>query len=84
MPTYDYRCEDNGKVFEVNHPMSLSINNWGELCKAGNIDQGDVAAEAPVTKLLKAVGVVKSSALSNPEAPPCMTAGGCGGGNCGM
>ena len=84
MPTYDYRCEDNGKVFEVNHPMSLSVANWGDLCKAGNIDPGDVAAEAPVTKLLRTGGVVKSSALNNPEAPPCMTGGGCSGGGCGL
>jgi len=84
MPTYDYRCEDNGQVFEVHHPMSLSITTWGELCEVGDIDLGDVAAEAPVTKLLRTGGVVKSSALKNPDAPPCMTGGGCSGGSCGF
>ena len=82
MPTYDYRCEDSGEVFEVNHPMSLFIATWGDLCEAGNLDPGDIAAEAPVTKLLRTGGVVKSSSLSNPEAPPCMTGAGCSGGGC--
>ena len=84
MPTYDYRCESSGNVFEVNHPMSLSIANWGELCEVGNIDPGDVAAGTPVTKLLRTGGVVKSSSLNNPEAPPCMSGGGCSGGGCGL
>lgn len=84
MPTYDYRCEDNGQVFEVHHPMALSITTWGELCEVGDFDRGDVDAEAPVTKLLRTGGVVKSSTLKNPDAPPCMTGGGCSGGSCGF
>lgn len=84
MPTYDYRCEQSGQVFEVNHPMALTIENWGDLCRAGDIDPGDVAADVPVTKLLRTAGVVKSSSLKNPEAPPCMTGGGCSGGGCGI
>lgn len=84
MPTYDYRREDNGAIFEVSHPMSLSIANWGELCEAANIEPGDVAAETPVTKLLRTGGVIRDSSLRNPEAPPCMTGGGCTGGGCGL
>ena len=84
MPTYDYRCEESGQVIEVNHPMSISITNWGELCMVANIEQGDLDADAPVTKLLRTGGVVKSTALRNPEAPPCMTGGGCRGGSCGL
>jgi hypothetical protein len=84
MPTYDYRCEASGEVFEVRHLMSLNIANWGDLCKVGNIDPGDVAVDTPVIKLLRTGGVVKSSALSNPDAPPCMTGGGCSGGACGL
>lgn len=84
MPTYDYRCEHSGQVFEVSHPMSLAIENWGDLCRVGNIDPGDVAAESPVTKLLRTAGVVKSSTLINPDAPPCMSGGGCSGGGCGL
>lgn len=84
MPMYDYRCEQSGQVFEVNHPMALTIENWGDLCRAGDIDPGDVAADVPVTKLLRTAGVVKSSSLKNPEAPPCMTGGGCSGGGCGI
>jgi len=84
MPIYEYRREDNGKVFEVSHSMSLTVITWGELCKAAGIEPGDAAAETPVTKLLKTGGVVKSSALNNPEAPPCMSGRGCGGGGCGL
>ncbi len=84
MPTYDYRCEDNGQVYEVRHPMSLTIANWGELCQVAGIDPGDVAPQASVTRLLRTGGVVKRSALNNPDAPPCMTGGGCGGGSCGL
>lgn len=84
MPTYDYRCDANGKVYEVNHPISLSITNWGELCDIGHFARGEMAAESPVTKLLRTGGVVKSSAIRNPEAPPCMAGGGCSGGGCGL
>jgi hypothetical protein len=84
MPTYDYRCEDTGEVYEVSHPMSLAITNWGELCRTGHLDQGDLPPDSPVTKLLRTGGVVRSAALRNPEAPPCMTGGGCGGGHCGL
>ena len=84
MPTYDYRREDSGQVFEIQHRMSVTITNWGELCGIGNIDPGEIAAETPVTKVLRTGGVVKSSALSNPDTPPCMSGGGCGGGNCGL
>lgn len=81
MPTYDYRCEASGEVFEVHHPMALQIRTWGELCKIGNIAPGDVPADTPVNKVLNTGGVVSSRALKNPDAPPCMS-GGCGGGMC--
>lgn len=84
MPTYDYRCDATGHVYEVNHPISLSIVNWGELCDIGNFALGDTSAESPVTKLLRTGGVVKSSAIKNPEAPPCMSGAGCSGGSCGF
>lgn len=84
MQTYDYRCESNGQVYEVSHPMSMTITKWGELCEVGRFDRGDIAAEEPVTRLLKTGGIVKKSALRNPEAPPCMSGGGCSGGRCGI
>ena len=84
MPTYDYRCEGDGRVYEVHHPMAVSIANWGELCEVGEFDRGNLDAKTPVTKLLRTGSVVRSSALNNPDAPPCMTGGGCSGGHCGM
>ena len=48
MPTYDYRCEANGRVVEVNHRMSEAISTWGELCQKAGIDQGETAADSPV------------------------------------
>ncbi len=83
MPTYDYRCEATSQVFEVKHAMSVKLTTWGELCELAEIDLGDVSADSPVTKLITGGGVVKSSSLKNPDAPPCMTGGGCAGSRCG-
>ena len=82
MPSYDYRCEANGQVFEVKHSISQKVSTWGELCEVGNIDPQDIAADVSVKKVISTGGVVKSSSLKNPEAPPCMTGGGCSGGGC--
>lgn len=79
MPTYDYRCEANNKVYEVKHAMSLNPKTWAELCDIAGMDLKDIPGHTPVSKVLNTGGVVKSGALKNPEAPPCMT-GGCGGG----
>ena len=79
MPTYDYRCEANDRVYEVSHPMSQKISTWGELCAAGGLDSEGLPAESPVRKLLTTAGVVSSSALRNPEAPACASSNCCGG-----
>jgi len=82
MPTYDYRCEANGQVYEVRHSMTLSPKTWGELravCCA-LADDPAIPDSAPVTKLMSAAGVVNSQVLRNPEAPACAR-GGCAG-NC--
>ncbi|WP_286238314.1 zinc ribbon domain-containing protein [Neptuniibacter halophilus] len=84
MPTYDYRIEATGEVIEVRHTMALTPKTWEELCLLGNLQAQDIPPESPVTKLLTAAGVVKSSTLKNPEAPPCMSGGGCPGGGCGI
>ena len=83
MPTYDYRCEANGRVVEVRHGMNEVLETWGELCVKAGVDLGDTAADVPVKRLITGGSVVSSSALSNPEAPAC-GAGGCGGGMCGL
>ena len=82
MPTYDYRCEANGQVYEVHHPMALSPKTWGELRAAccSLADDAAIPDDAPVTKLMSAAGVVNSRVLKNPEAPACAR-GGCAG-NC--
>lgn len=79
MPTYDYRCETTGDVFEVKHPMALKLSTWADLCDVGGFNQGTTPSDAPITKLLTTGGVVSSRSLKKPEAPPCMSGGGCPG-----
>jgi hypothetical protein len=83
MPTYDYRCEQNGRVVEVSHKMSEKLTNWGEVCQTAGLEPGDTPLDSPVVRLITGGNVVSSSALSNPGAPAC-GAGGCGGGMCGL
>ena len=82
MPTYDYRCIDNGRVVEVNHRMHEVISTWGDLCERSGIAVGDTAADTPVQRLATGGQVVSSSSLRNPQAPEC-GAGSCGMGACG-
>lgn len=82
MPTYDYRCEANGKVLEVKHAMSMEIHNWGELCDLAGIEPGDTPATAPVKRLPTGGNVVSKSSLGS--APPCASGPCCGGGGCGI
>ncbi len=84
MPSYDYRCEANQQVYEVKHALSEKLKTWGELCERAGIEPGDIALDSEVTRLISGGGVVKSASLKNPEAPPCMTGGGCSGGGCGI
>ena len=51
MPTYDYRCDSNGRVVEVNHRMSEEVANWGDLCARTGTDPGDTPLDAPVKRL---------------------------------
>ncbi|MCB1773823.1 MAG: zinc ribbon domain-containing protein [Gammaproteobacteria bacterium] len=83
MPSYDYRCEANDRVVEVRHGINDKLTTWGEVCEKANIDTGDTPADTPVQRLITGGGIVGSSALSNPEMPPC-GGGGCGGGMCGL
>ena len=84
MPTYDYRCEANQQIYEVKHPINTQLNNWGELCAQAGISPGSLDPDSKVTRLISGAGVVRSSSLKNPDAPPCMTGGGCSGGSCGF
>jgi predicted nucleic acid-binding Zn ribbon protein len=83
MPTYDYYCEANGEKIEVFHPMSESINNWGELCRKANRSLGDTAEDVPVRRLISGAAVISSSSRVDSE-PVCPAAGCCPGGSCGL
>lgn len=82
MPTYDYKCEANGKIVEVQHRMSERVMTWGALCELAHIEPGETPLDAQVTRLPTGGNVLKSG-LSQ-SAPPCQTGGGCPGGACGF
>ncbi|WP_026958323.1 hypothetical protein [Aliagarivorans taiwanensis] len=83
MPSYDYRCEANQQIYEVRHSMSERAQTWAELCELGGLALVGVDPNSKVTRLISGGGVVNSASLKNPEAPPCMSGGGCPGGRCG-
>lgn len=80
MPTYDYRCEANGEIFEVRHRMSEHLANWGELCERAELDPGQVPPETPVSRLATGGQVVRS--VGSGPAPACEAGPCCGGGRC--
>lgn len=83
MPTYDYLCEANGRVVEVQHRMSERIATWGELCAAAGLEAGDTPASAPVQKLITGGSVITKGSLGSGPVPAC-GGGGCAGGFCGL
>lgn len=83
MPTYDYRCEANGRVVEVNHRMSESLATWGELCERAGVECGDTPADAPIERMATGGNVISSRNLGSGSAPACST-GGCASGFCGL
>ena len=88
MPTYEYHCESNGRVVEVNHKMAEKIKTWGALCKRAEVNPGKTDPKSPVTKLMSA-GFVNTGSSGRSEAaceiPACgAPIGGCGSGLCGM
>jgi len=83
MPTYDYRCEADGKVYEVKHGMNENVTTWGELCSRLGIDVGNITADTHVKRLATGGNLVSSSSLGDKTAP-CGAAGSCSGGACGF
>ena len=77
MPTYDYRCDANQRVLEVQHSMQVKLRTWGELAELAGVDPGDTPADAPVERLATGGQVVRSKVLKN-AVPPCQVGGGCG------
>jgi hypothetical protein len=83
MPTYDYRCEADGQIYEVKHAMSETVSNWGELCQRTGMEVGEIAAETKVTRLATGGNLVSSANLGD-KAAPCGAPGGCAGSACGL
>ena len=86
MPTYDYRCEINGRVLEVSHRMSESLATWGELCARAGLDPGDTPAEAPVHRLATGGSIISSTSRGSgaARAPACGSGTCCPTGFCGL
>lgn len=84
MPTYDYRCEANGKVVEISHRMSEQVHTWGELCQMKGIEPGDTPTESPVKRLATGGNLVTKSSLGSGSEPACSTGSCCPGGMCGL
>ncbi len=82
MPTYDYRCIENGRVVEVKHSISEKLTTWGEVCSRAGMDLDATSADSPVERLISGGQVVHSGSLKNPE--PTCASGNCGGGMCGL
>lgn len=78
MPTYDYRCDANGQVIEVQHSMKIKLATWGELAAMANVEVGSTPADTPVERLINGGSVVSAKALKN-SVPPCQVGEGCGG-----
>lgn len=83
MPTYDYRCDANGKVLEVHHRMSDTLSTWGDLCERAGVEPGDTPADSPVHRLATGGNIISSNNLGSGSAPACTT-GSCPGGVCGL
>ncbi len=84
MPTYEYRCETNGRLVEVSHKMAERLKTWGELCERAGIAPGRTDPKARVEKLISA-GFIGSgggdSSAGACDLPACGS-GPCGGGFC--
>jgi hypothetical protein len=82
MPTYDYRCDANGKVLEVTHRMSETLATWGDLCERAGVEPGETPLESPVHRLATGGNLVSSTNLGS--GPACGTGACCPTGVCGL
>lgn len=86
MPMYEYRCESNGRLVEVQHRMDERLLTWGELCERAGISTERTDPQARVEKLMSAgfinAGDAPQEYGGGCEAPQCGM-GGCGSGFCG-
>lgn len=85
MPTYDYRCEANGRLVEVVHRMSEPLRTWGDLCARAGIEPGDTPLDSPVTRMATGGNLMTHGLGSGREpAPACASGACCPGGMCGL
>lgn len=84
MPTYDYRCDANGRTLEIRHRMSESLSTWGELCERVGIEPTGTPLDAPVHRLATGGNVISSNNLGSGQAPACGTGACCPSGMCGL
>ena len=86
MPTYDYRCDTNGRVLEVSHRMSESLTTWGELCARAGADHGETPVDAPVHRLATGGNIISSTSQGSgaAQAPACNSGACCPTGFCGL
>ena len=82
MPLYEYKCESNGRLVEVQHKMDEHLLTWGELCERAGISAGPTDPQAKVEKLLSA-GFINASASSGADLGACDVGSGCGAAACG-
>jgi len=80
MPLYEYRCEANGQLVEVQHKMTERLLTWGELCERAGIATGRTDPQAPVEKLMSA-GFISGGTDAGADSGTC-GAPGCGAGVC--
>ncbi len=78
MPTYDYRCEANGRTVEVRHGMNEEVRDWAALCALAGIEPGDTPGDAEVVRLISGGYVLRHGAGADP-APGCGSESCCGG-----
>lgn len=52
MPRYDYKCEENGLVLEVIHPIAKKVSDWQELCELAGTDPGETDPHAKVSRII--------------------------------
>ena len=72
MPYYEYHCPENGRVVEVRHGMSETLDTWAQVCARSGEEEGDTPGTAPVERLMSVPAPTTSSATG--------PVGGCGSG----
>jgi hypothetical protein len=76
MPTYEYRCDANGRTVEVSHAMSTTLTTWGDLADAAGIEPGDTPADTPIERVISLANIGTSGGTAG-SPPPHSCGPGC-------